>query len=304
MGICSEEKSTDGVVVVRVLRSRDAPHRLKANREFYIRRGQESEPMTVQEVRDVTLRRTSEFEELQARLDARREKMQQLLETTSENDRLRVALRLTLAPIQGRPFIHRVYRQWRLFPELRSFTATVGERKVKLVVPQSVSELSLMAVRPMLRGGRRAFHTEDNRFFVEQEVHSDGLAEIFFHFEPREPVNIAPLYSGWVMGLLANAFVIAESVRQVAEIPNAELVLDMEIGSSLLLPLTLGGFQELRYAGVGDPEIGTLQTNPLHLPRYTILGTDEFAPVAATVLNDLREAAGLPAMDDFAISLE
>lgn len=299
IGICKDKESDDGVVLVRVPRSRDAPHRLRASKEFYIRRGQDSEPMTVQEIRDITLGRMSDFAELQARLDARREKIRHLLEGANEEGKLRVALRTTLLPIQGRALIQRVYRQLQLFPVLRDFRGTVNGRTVALDVPTSIGELRLMPVRPILRGGRRLFQSTDERFFVEQGVHGDGLVEIFFHFEPHGTGD-APVFIGWVMGFVANALIMAESVRQVAEIPSAEMALDIEIGSSQPhLNLTLGGFSELQHAGVGEVESGTIQANPLHLPRYTVLGADEFPLVAATVLNDLRESAGLPAMDDF-----
>jgi Putative DNA-binding domain len=58
----------DGVIVVRSPSSLRAPHRYMGNKECYIRRGRESVPMPMDEVQDVTIRRT----------DLRREQLQAL----------------------------------------------------------------------------------------------------------------------------------------------------------------------------------------------------------------------------------
>jgi hypothetical protein len=68
----------EGVIVVRAPQSLRAPHRLTKDKECYIRRGKESVPMPMDEVQDLTVRRT----------DLRRERLealeQQMLELTTE----------------------------------------------------------------------------------------------------------------------------------------------------------------------------------------------------------------------------
>jgi hypothetical protein len=64
--ILKPDSEGDGVIVVRAPSSLRARHRYAANKECYIRRGRESVPMPMDEVQDVTIRRT----------DLRRERLQ------------------------------------------------------------------------------------------------------------------------------------------------------------------------------------------------------------------------------------
>lgn len=135
-GIPRTEADDRGVVLARVPPSRLAPHRVKATGEFYLRRGENSEPMTVREIHDTVLRSASMFDDVKRRLDDRLSAPKEILErfplNTGNPDEW--AMRVTVLPTSAPIFIDRPYEHASFFPQLDEFQAIESGRKFRLIV--------------------------------------------------------------------------------------------------------------------------------------------------------------------------
>ena len=211
-----------------------------------------------------------------------------------------LGIRFSVVPTTGPINIERVYDQDTLFPDIRVFAARVEGKDTRLDPPGRVGSINHMPPRPILRGARRVSEGDDKMSLIH-EVHSDGLVELFFSFESGQGGN--HVFMEWTLGLLANVLVIADATRQVAGMPAVEMALDVEIGSSVTTPVYCD-LSVRKFLGVGDRESGPLDPNPLRLPPYTVTDVGNFSRIVKQVMNDLREAAGFRAIDDFEVKFE
>ncbi len=206
-------------------------------------------------------------------------------------------MRVSLIPTASPIFISQLYRKSLLFPALREFDARASGKDFRIQPPPLGREFELRAARPILRGARREVSWQ-NRTVLRQEVHSDGLVELFYQFRPPDGENYVSVEC--VLAFVANGLLIADAMRQIAGTPMAELVLDVEIGSApspfkLAWPDIVHGISRM-----GDAS-GPIEHNPLRLPPYTVTETEGFGEIVRNVINDLREAAHPHAIDDFEI---
>ena len=104
-----------------------------------------------------------------------------------------------------------------------------------------------------------------------------------------------------MLGLVANALTIVEATRQSAGATSAEFALDIEVSSSGFPPL-LVDLSVRQYLGVGNRDGGKLSPSPLRLPKHLVANSGEFSVVIRDVMNDLREAAGLRAVEDVEVN--
>ncbi len=74
------------------------------------------------------------------------------------------------------------------------------------------------------------------------------------------------------------------------------MVLDLEIAGAMSMPI-LACYDVSRHAD--DIERGRFESNPVRVPQYPVLDTQSFGGLVKRVMNDLREAAGLEAVDSF-----
>ena len=84
----------------------------------------------------------------------------------------------------------------------------------------------------------------------------------------------------------------------MAGIAGVENLLDFEV-QSIGGPALLYDFEQRRFQGVGDIDQGTIEPEPFRINDYTVVGDEEFGATIKTVMNELREAAGLRAVDEF-----
>lgn len=285
-----------GAVIFRVQSSHQSPHGSTTTRRAYVRRGTSTETLFIREVQEMTLRSVSVVEKLEQRLESRRPKLRTIVAASARGSIERLGIRISIIPTSPSVVIHRIYDKLDLFPDLHQFIGIVSGNKVKLSPPISVQDINRSRVLPTLRGGLRTC-TKNEKFFLSQAVYQDGLVELLFHFASEG--GDSPVFSSWLLGLLCNALRIADTARRIAGAPGTELVLDLEIESGVSNPLYVG-FEELRQVVFDDIEQGVLEPNPLRL-QYPVRGLGGFSDLVKWVLNDLREAAGLRAVDDFEV---
>lgn len=290
-GILQGEGEDSGIVLARVPASRLAPHRVKENREFYVRRGDNSVPMTISEIRDSVLRSASMYEVLDERFKLRRwaalEKMRKIQHPGGW------CVYIGVIPTAGSVRIERPYRYEKLFPRHKEFSAAIGTDKCILNFPSALGGISISRIQPILGGGRQEFRHSERDSFIVREVHDDALVELLFKFQPPHGSKIPNVYLNWVLALVANTLLTADEARKLAGAPSAELAVE----------LTLCTNGQGRIVSPSDLEGSALEQWEVTLPRYIVGGPETIPDVLKDIMNGLLESSHQQAIDDFSIDL-
>ena len=109
-------QGVDGIIVIRVGRSRLAPHRVKTTRVCPVRRSDRCENMTMREIQDMTLNVARGLELLERKLSARAHCFRQEFERLQTPESA-FGIRLTAAPVGEEIRISRVFHQGQLAEE-------------------------------------------------------------------------------------------------------------------------------------------------------------------------------------------
>ena len=147
-------KGEAGVIVIRVGRSRTAPHRVMPTRSCPIRRADRSEEMTMREIQDLTLNLSRGMERFDKRMKERSERFRVVFGwLSSPADAF--GLRLTAIPLGEEVIFERVVEKGTIAAELRmpkvSLTENSSNGSRNLQVPVDFPASSW---RPILRGVR------------------------------------------------------------------------------------------------------------------------------------------------------
>ena len=217
-----EKAEGAGVVILRVGRSRLAPHRITKTLVCPVRRSDRCEKMTMREIQDMTLNVARGLERLNGRLNERHERF------LCEFQRLPpgYGLRMTAVPVVEDLQLDRVVRGHSIIPELKE-----PWRKVSWRTPETERELEwIWSIdpsdwRPMLRAAR-AESGNSTGYRSYREIHWDGLLELGFVRQGQESLN---LYHDWPIVIFANLAVWADLVRRYANAPSAEYAIEFEL---------------------------------------------------------------------------
>ena len=146
-----------GVIIIRVGRSRLAPHRVTKTLVCPVRRSDRCEEMTMREIQDMTLNVSRGLERLEKRLRERSERFHQEFDCL-KTPKDAFGIRLTATPVGEEISIDRVFRQGRISNEfsMRWFTVSrqSGDNQQTLYTP-FLDPPSYW--RPILRGTRAEF---------------------------------------------------------------------------------------------------------------------------------------------------
>ena len=234
-------KGDCGVIVIRVGRSRLAPHcsRVGNSRDCYVRRADCSVPMTMWEIQDMTLNVSRGMERFERRLQKRSERFQQelnRLKTPNES----FGIRLTALPVGEDILFDRVYHQHNIRNDLLSPWHNVCYKKDTRIQLECPYGLPPDFWRPVLRGVRGENHRNatDYHYFGYQELYCDGLLEMGYascnsigldsadKTKKRHPLHLDP---DWPFVLFANFIVWANHIRRKSSSPMAEYGIQVEI---------------------------------------------------------------------------
>lgn len=216
-----------GVVIVRVGRSRLAPHRVEPTRKCTVRRADRCEGMTMREIQDMTLNVSRGMERFDKRLEERSERFRRelgRLETPDDS----YGLRFTALPVGEEVQFDRVFHQQGIIDDLYTPWRTViwkkGNDSRRL---DGLPEFPPMYWRPILRGARADIHpsANSNLYTGYQELHCDGLVELGF----AACNQVSPLDPDLPLVLFANTVVWANYIRRQSSVPLAEYGLEVEI---------------------------------------------------------------------------
>ena len=230
-----------GVVILRTGRSSYAPHRVKTTLACPIRRSNRCERMSMREIQDMTLNLSRGLERLKEKLSERSESFDEEFQklATPQNA---FGLRMTAAPIRDEIKFDKVFNQGGIIENLWLPFVKIQRKAGYDTVPvssfQSYHNLFPSEWSPRLRAARvAARHPADNGNwrYLYHEVHCDGLLEIGFlstrNIEFDQSLHSTGIHSDCPVSIFAHIVEWADRIREIAEVPMAEFVIEVEIKS-------------------------------------------------------------------------
>ena len=286
-----------GVVVIRVGRSRLAPHRVTRTRICAVRRADRCEEMTMREIQDGTLNMSRGLERVGKRLEERAiafGREFERLETPGDS----FGIRFTAVPVGDDLRIERVFRNYEFIseyekPRISIIRTSESGCEIRLSGPEGVHSLSPTGWRPGLRFGRAETghgksHVPPWARSVYQEVHCDGTIEYGFvsarviqREERCYPLDFHPDMPIVMLGTVA---VWADRLRRQVGTPAAEYCVEGEIH-------VLGGEVKVDSDRL-DPfsPSGTLQPGRVKFQRYSLDDADEVPNLLISFYRDFWNA--------------
>ena len=284
-----------GVVIIRVGRSRLAPHRVKGTLVCPIRRSDRCEEMSMREIQDMTLNVSRGLERLEIRFSERAKRFPQ------EFERLQTpgdafGIRFTAVPVGDEIRLDTVFRQGRFAEEFKKPQFTILRRNDgtdrELLGSEGIHHLFPSSWQPKLRAARAEDgHRCDDTFIRNsyRELHCDGLIELGLvsvrtvpHPDDKRPV-LCTLDHCLPVVEFTNLAVWADHVRGKAHAPTAEYALEIEIR-------VLGDFVSVardKYFAAGRFPPGVIE-----FPRYTLGDSDEIPRLSALFERDFWNSFG------------
>ena len=290
-----------GVIVIRVGRSRLAPHRVTTTLVCPVRRSDRCEKMTMREIQDMTLNVARGLERLERRLLERSERFQQ------EFDRLETpddgfGIRLTAAPVGEEVRFDRVFREGGLAEDLEEPWHRV--RNESTTRQLNDPGISLSPWQPKLRAARQDCSCEgfvDQSVNIYREIHCDGLIElgVVSASECSDDTNKLLLSPDWLVVFLANLAAWADRVRSQALAPTAEYAVDVEvhtIGRPVTV-LTGNAGPSWKLSSPRRPFVvetsGILQPGLTKFPRYSLNDANAIPSLLESFNCDFWNSIGL-----------
>ena len=278
-----------GVVVIRVPASRLAPHR-STDREVYVRRGTNSLPVSMREVRDMVMateRLDGIYQHMFAAAAAEfREWLEQPLPNTltgAPHEQVG-GFRITAAPARGSLNLPRLYGR---FDQYR-----FREQFVLLRDGGSPFRMEALRVprlfRPIVRGIHADFEYTENPAYLE--VLDSGFITLGWRTPTRQANSPCQIHVIRILPHLLNILHIVNGLRSEAEIPEQEYEVEIELHAANQGNLRLGMW------GVGfddDLEILPDTRLPMIFPRLSYGPSTETNAVISTFATDFADAGGL-----------
>ena len=241
-----------GVVIIRVGRSRLAPHWVKKTRACKVRRADRSEQMTMWEVQDMTLNAPRGMKGFKERLRGRSERFQELFDDLLQTPEESLGIRITALPVGEDVRFDRVHQKNDLLASWcpvfeakkmvkskdlmsqRGFLCHLALGDPYYVAPET-AELCNRTIwgylsHPILDGTQN-INTPSGRagMFRYQELHCDGMLELGYASCRQGSIANEDFDPDWPLVLLANTVVWATHVRSQSPAPMAEYGLQIEI---------------------------------------------------------------------------
>jgi len=207
---------------------------------------------------------------------------------------------VSVLPVGGSVHVDKVYGHPELRPLCHEFDAEVSSGSVTLRAPMA-NILQQSRFTPILRGGQRR-HSSDGHGIIGQRIFSDGLVDfVYKHTDKKKP-----LFRSWVLGLAANALLVADTMRVLGGSPGAELIVDVELRADYYASGIPAENAPFKIGGWGESEAYWRDAgpNPLRLPMISATERSEFPAVLWTISNDLLNAVGFEDEGKFEINLD
>jgi hypothetical protein len=221
-----------GIVVIRVGKSRLAPHRVKTTLVCPVRRQDRCERMTMREIQDMTLNVSRGLDRLERALSARRERFDQEFQRLFDPENA-IGVRATALPVGDEVRLDRVYSKNDVIASLLEPWHRVQYRENDECVPLAYPFQISGNWQPMIRAARveSIYSSKNASHITYKELHCDGLVELGFLDGTvncqGQDVLFLTQYIPTVM--FANLVTQAHRMRDHAGVPAAEYAAMIEI---------------------------------------------------------------------------
>ena len=305
-----------GAIVIRVGRSRLAPHRVKPSLVCPVRRSERCEKMTMREIQDLVLNLARGTEKLDTLLNERSERFEEEFRGFSDWNQDAIGIRATAVPLGDEIWFDPSHEALRDELAWHSVIASSGDDCSELS-GESLKIPSTNDWRPILRGARmegynHKFSDDSLIKKVYREIHCNGLVELGLtsfrsedlFFRPYEKGGILP--ADWLITIFANLLVWIDRLRNHAGAPVAEYTLELETriyGHPLPRLAVLKkiadvriqrGYHQYNIAGVDNYSVLDTSMDSTRFPRYSLGSSDEIIPILNSFELDLWNNVGLP----------
>ena len=314
-----------GAVVIRVSRSRLAPHRVIPSLVCPIRRSDRCKKMTMREIQDLVLNRARGTEKLDTLLTERSERFKEEIPETLDSFTGIIGIRATAAPLGEEVWLDYSHKALRDDLAWYSVLAHSGDDFCELGGGESKIPASTNDWRPILRGARMGGFDYGSNYTKKlyREIYCNGLVELglvssrsrslFFTTHTPYEYDVSPEDNGgilpveWLITIFANLLVWIDRLRNHAGSPVAEYALELEIRiygyplPCLAVPekmepfRTQRGYQyieEMRTAFGNDFALG-IEMDSTRFPRYSFGSSDEIIRILNAFELDLWNNVGL-----------
>ena len=290
------EGKDGGVVIIRVGRSRLAPHRVTKTLVCPVRRSDRCEEMTMREIQDMTLNTARGLERLDKRFSVRCNRFQQefeCLETPTDA----LGIRFTAMPVGDEIRIDRVFRRGAIVEEF-------NEPWHKILIEQDngkpyvLNDMGILLegviCQPMLRAAREeSYWGPDNMertYNSYRELHCDGLVEIGFVSGAHHGYSKDKLFlpQDFPVIIFANLAVWADRIRKQTSAPTVEYAIEGEI-------CVIGTPAVVAANGSSSPilqDATILKPGSVEFPRYSLGNPEEISGLIALFYRDFRNSLG------------
>ena len=273
------EQGRDGIVVFRVRGSRSAPHRLRQNRHCYFRRGENTVPLTMREIQDLTLNTSRGLRQIDERLAGFREDFEAKANIrVASTDKGWVGLRVTSVPLIPMR-LQKNHAHDVLLARKATFDVLYrsGERREIFVQPMGFNN------RPVLRGTLIYSHSGPLRF--EHAAYIDGsqsLTSITLHDIANEAARGIGLNT--LLGAVASVLHVSQAFAAHSSMPAAEFAVEVQITSTAGAPNL--------YLMAGTDLAWRLDQERFILPRYSYIPEAGPSEVLNLIQGDIINSAG------------
>lgn len=285
----SMDADASGVVIIRVPKSRSAPHRHRFDRECYVRREDRTEKMSMREIQDLVLLVDRGLAAVEKRFENRSEMFESAFrEFMHAHGPSGFALRATAIPV-AEFNLSRVHDRSEFTPTSHKFPATIGDKgQFELFFPTVGSTW-----KPILRGSRRTGDMQRN-YSVVIEVTCDGTVEFSLFSRPKEDDPLI-LYPEWFAGMVCNSLASLEKFRRAGGAPDTEYGLEIEV---TILSHTV---QVGRYGSSIENHLGPFPQGKTPFPRYSVGPQSDFGLILSAIERDFWNAAGHDFQESFVV---
>ncbi len=269
------DDGVDGVIVIRVGRSRLAPHRVTTTRICPIRRSDRCEEMTMREIQDMTLNVSRGLEHLELRFAERAKRFQQEFQRLETPDDA-WGIRLTAIPVRDDFRIDRVFNQGEIVKEFDEPWHRILFHQNDAKRPSDGLDTDWFPGywQPRLRATRAESEYNFSQTPLPcncfREFHCDGLIELGFvsvRIYHRQKNNFpCPMSPDLPIEMFANLAVWADRIRKQVNAPVAEYALEIEI---FAMSDTVGVYDSTKHP-IPPDNPSKLPLGSTILPRYPL----------------------------------
>lgn len=284
------EQDGSGVAIIRVPRSRLAPHRLcqdKGIRECYHRVGTRTECMTMRQIQDLTFSVARGVDSVIARLQGlQRDCCLWADAHTTSDDVRRLVLRVAAVPSSSDVYINPVHGVQAIRPTAQPYHLRFpnGSDEV-ILVPRTPYDW-----RPIVRGTEASKEDPRSQGSTRAsksriQLFCDGAITYTWVYDEDKAgssVNHV-LFPGWLFALVANAMESANRIRNASGASSVDYAMDVEVQTTDKLAVAQIG----SFGATAAPKrsIGLL-------PRYSVGPRQSWQEVFNLFVSDLLDAVG------------